>query len=218
MSASPLTVLVAGAHGRIGQRLVRRLAESGHRPRGLIRKPEQAARIEELGGEPVVADLEADGFDPAVVDGADAIVFTAGAGAGSGDARKETMDYGGAARLVDAAEARGVPRFVIVSAMGAADPESAPEAMRPYQRAKGKADDRVRASALEWTVVRPGGLTDHPGRGTVDVAPELGRGGEVSRDDVAEVILAALEGPAAVRASFDLLEGGTPIREALADL
>ena len=107
MSASPLTVLVAGAHRRSGQRLVRRLAESGHPPRGLIRQPEQAARIEELGGEPVVADLEADGFDPAVVDGADAIVH-GGRGAGSGDARKETMDYGGAARLVDAAEARGV--------------------------------------------------------------------------------------------------------------
>ena len=218
MSASPLTVLVAGAHGKIGQRLVRRLAEAGHRPRGLIRNPEQVARIEELGGEPVVADLEAQDFDPAVVDGADAIVFAAGAGAGSGDARKETMDYGGAARLVDAAEAHGVPRFVIVSSMGAADPESAPEAMRPYQRAKGKADDRVRASALEWTVIRPGGLTDHPGRGTVEVAPELGGGDQVSRDDVAEVILVALEGPAAVRASFDLLEGDTPIREALAGL
>jgi nucleoside-diphosphate-sugar epimerase len=214
VSASGLTVLVAGAHGKIGQRLVRRLADEGHRPRGLVRKPEQAARIEELGGEPVVADLEVD-FDPATVDGADAIVFTAGAGPGSGDARKETMDYGGAAKLVDAAEARGVPRFVIVSSMGAGDPEAAPEAMRPYQRAKGKADERVRASGLDWTVVRPGGLTDDPGRGTVDVAPELRRRGQVSRDDVAEVIVVVLAEPATVGKTFELLEGDTPIREAL---
>jgi nucleoside-diphosphate-sugar epimerase len=214
VTAPGLTVLVAGAHGKIGQRLVRRLREAGHRPRGLVRKPEQAARIEELGGDPVVADLEAD-FDPKTADGADAIVFTAGAGPGSGDARKETMDYGGAATLVDAARARGVQRFVIVSSMGAGDPEAGPEAMRPYLRAKARADEHVRSSGLDWTIVRPGGLTDDPGRGTVDAAESLGRRGQVTRDDVAEAIVVALEEPATVGKTFELLEGDVPIREAL---
>ena len=210
-------MLVAGAHGKIGQRLVRRLAESGHRARGLVRRAEQAARIEELGGEPVVVDLEG-AVDHGVVDGADAIVFTAGAGPGSGDARKETMDLGGLVKLVEAAEARGVRRFVVVSAMGAADPDAGAEPMRPYLRAKARADERLRASSLDWTVVRPGGLTDDPGRGTVDVAESLGRRGQVTRDDVAEVLVAVLEEPATVGRTFDLLEGDVPIREALRSL
>jgi uncharacterized protein YbjT (DUF2867 family) len=214
VSAPGLTVLVAGAHGKIGQRLVRRLAEAGHLPRGLVRRPEQAATIEGLGGEPVVVDLEGP-VDPAVVDGADAVVFTAGAGPGSGDARKETMDYGGVAKLVEAAEARGVRRFVVVSAMGAADPEAGSEAMLPYLRAKARADERVRGSVLDWTIVRPGGLTDDPGRGTVDAAAQLGRQGRVTRDDVAEVLVAVLEEPATVGRTFDLLEGDVPVREAL---
>jgi nucleoside-diphosphate-sugar epimerase len=214
VSGPALAVLVAGAHGKIGQRLVRRLAAAGHRPSGLVRRPEQARRIEELGGRPVVVDLEGE-VDPGVVDGADAVVFTAGAGPGSGAARKETMDYGGAAKLVDAAEARGVPRFVIVSSIGAEDPEGGSEAMRPYLRAKARADERVRASALDWTIVRPGSLTDDPGRGTVAAAEHLGRHGRIARDDVAEVIVAALEEPATSRKAFEVLEGDMPVREAL---
>jgi nucleoside-diphosphate-sugar epimerase len=208
------TVLVAGAHGKIGQRLVRLLAEAGHRPLGLVRRVEQSARIVQLGGEPVVADLEQQ-IDPSVVEGADAIVFTAGAGPGSGAARKQTMDLGGAVRLIDAAEARGVPRYVIVSSLGAADPEAAPEAMRPYQRAKAAADDRLRASSLEWTVVRPGGLTDDPGRGTIAAAASLGRRGDISRDDVAATLMVCLGEPGTAGKTFEVIQGDVPIAEAL---
>jgi uncharacterized protein YbjT (DUF2867 family) len=210
-------VIVAGAHGQIGQRLVRRLAGAGHRVRGVVRREGQAGRIEELGGEPLVVDLEGE-VDPAIVDGAEAIVFTAGAGPGSGAERKRTLDYGGAVKLIVAAEARGVRRYVMVSAMGAADPEAGPERMRPYLRAKAAADERLAESGLDWTIVRPGVLTVEPGRGTVDVAESLGRRDEVSRDDVAEVLAVCLEDGAAVRRTFEVLGGATPVREALRGL
>jgi uncharacterized protein YbjT (DUF2867 family) len=207
-------VIVAGAHGNIGQRLVRRLAGAGHHARGLVRREEQAGRIEELGGQAVVADLEAE-LDPAVVDGADAIVFTAGAGPGSGPERKQTLDYGGAVKLIEVAEARGVSRYVMVSAMGAADPEAGPEKMLPYLRAKAGADERLAQSSLAWTIVRPGVLTDEPGQGTVEAAERIGRRGEISRDDVAEALAVCLEESAVVRRTFELLAGPTPVREAL---
>jgi uncharacterized protein YbjT (DUF2867 family) len=207
-------VIVAGAHGQIGQRLVRRLAGAGHRVRGLVRREQQAARIEELGGEPLVVDLEGE-VDPAIGDDAEAMVFTAGAGPGSGAERKRTLDYGGAVKLIEAAEARGVPRYVMVSAMGAANPEAGPESMLPYLRAKAAADERLVKSALDWTIVRPGVLTDEPGRGTVDAAERLGRRDEIPRDDVAEVLVACLEEPATSRRTFEVLSGPTPVREAL---
>ena len=100
---------------------------------------------------------------------AQAIVFAAGAGPGSGPERKRTVDWGGALKLIDAARELGVARYVIVSSMGMADVEHAPEAMRPYMQAKKEADDALMASGLDWTVVRPGRLTDAPGTGTVDV-------------------------------------------------
>lgn len=212
-----MDVLVAGAHGKIGQRLVRRLADAGHTARGLIRKPEQAARIEELGGTAVVADLEAD-FDPRLVTGADAIVFAAGAGPGSGAARKETMDLGGAVKLIDAAREHGVHRYVIVSSFGAGDPEGGAESMRPYMSAKARADEALATSGLDYTIVRPGGLTDEPGRGTVSAAPSLGGGGQITRDDVAETVLACLEDPRTIGQTFELFQGDVPIREALAQL
>ncbi|MGI8596321.1 MAG: SDR family oxidoreductase, partial [Thermoleophilaceae bacterium] len=154
-----MNVLIAGANGKIARRLARVLRDGGHEVRGIIRSPEQADSIRELGAEPVILDLEQE-VDWAVADGSDAIVFAAGAGPGSDPERKQTMDLCGAVKLVDAAEAEGVGRFVMVSAMGAADPESGPEKMQPYLRAKAAADERLAASSLDWTIVRPGSLTD----------------------------------------------------------
>lgn len=209
-----MEVIVAGGHGKIGLRLLRLLAGAGHTARGMIRDPAQVDDLEAAGAAPVVCDLEAE--DPGAHLGqADAIVFAAGAGPGSGDARKQTVDLGGAVKLVEAAERLGVGRFVMVSAMGAGDPEAGPESMRPYLRAKGEADRILAASRLEWTVVRPGALTDAPGTGRVAVAPSLLRRGEVTRDDVALVLLEVLQGPAAIRVGFDLLAGHDPVREAL---
>ncbi len=213
-----MNVLIAGANGKVARRLARVLRDGGHEVRGIIRSPEQADSIRELGAEPVILDLEQE-VDWSVADGSDAIVFAAGAGPGSDPERKQTMDLGGAVKLVDSAEAQGVGRFVMVSAMGAADPESGPEKMQPYLRAKAAADERLAASSLDWTIVRPGSLTDEAPTGLVDVGvPSLGRRGEITRDDVAAVLAACLELDATVGKTFEVLGGETEIRKALGEL
>jgi uncharacterized protein YbjT (DUF2867 family) len=165
-----MDILVAGGHGQVALRLLKILADQGHRARGIIRKPEQAADLEAVGAVPVLGDLENDDSLAGYVRGADAVVFAAGAGPGSGAARKKTVDLGGAVKLADAAKAEGVRRYVMVSSIGADRPESAGDAMRPYLEAKAQADDYVRASGLDWTIVRPGSLTDEPGTGRVRVS------------------------------------------------
>jgi uncharacterized protein YbjT (DUF2867 family) len=152
------------------------------------------------------------------VDGADAVVFAAGAGPGSGPERKRTVDLGGAVKLLEAARRTGARRYLIVSSIGAGNPAAGPEAMRPYLEAKSEADAAVSASDLDWTIVRPGGLTDDPGTGMVEAAASLGRRGSITRDDVAAVLAACLDEPRTVHATFELLQGATPIPEALASL
>ena len=216
-----MRVLIAGAHGKTARRLTRMLVAEGHEVRGLVRKEEQTEDVASDGAEPVLVDLEAEDVSGGVgdaVQGCDAIVFAAGAGPGSGDARKETMDYGGAAKLVEAAEDRGVRRYLMLSAMGAADPEEGPEGMRPYLRAKARADERLAQSGLDYTIIRPGGLTEDEGTGHIDAAENLGRRGEIPREDVASTFAAALQDHDTYRKTFDILSGDTPIPEALARL
>jgi nucleoside-diphosphate-sugar epimerase len=209
-----MEVLVAGGHGQIARLLLRQLAQGGHRARGLIRNPDHAAELEQLGAEPVLCDLEHDDVRQHIGT-AQAIVFAAGAGPGSGPERKRTVDYGGAVKLIEAARELGVERYVMVSAMGTADVEHADEAMRPYLEAKRDADEALMRSGLDWTVVRPGRLTDEPATGRVDASPGLGRRGEVPRADVADALVVALEEPATIHKAFDLLSGTTPVRDAL---
>jgi uncharacterized protein YbjT (DUF2867 family) len=210
-------VVIAGGHGQIALLLERRLAAAGHRVRGLVRNPDHAHDLEAAGAEAVAADLEAlDDLGP-YVEGADAVVFAAGAGPGSGAARKRTVDLGGAVKLAEAARAAGVRRYLMVSAMGAADPGAGSEAMQPYLEAKAQADAAVASSGLDFTIVRPGGLTDEPGRGRVAIAERLARG-SVPRDDVAAVLAACLDEPRTVGRSFDLVSGDTPIADALRSL
>ena len=212
--ATRMEVLVAGGHGQIALRLLKLLSERGHRGRGLIRNPDHAADLQAVGAEPVLCDLESDDPRPHI-GAADAIVFAAGAGPGSGPERKRTVDLGAAVKLIEAAQELGVGRYVMVSAMGTKDVESASEAMRPYIQAKKEADDALMASGLDWTVVRPGRLTDDPGTGTIDAARVLARYGEITRDDTALVLLETLERPALARVDFDVLGGPTPVGEAL---
>jgi uncharacterized protein YbjT (DUF2867 family) len=209
-----MDVLVAGGHGQIALRLLRLLADRGDHARGLIRNPDHAPDLERAGAVPVLCDLENDDVLPHV-GAAEAIVFAAGAGPGSGAERKRTVDLGGAVKLVEAAKELGVLRHVIVSSMGADDPEGAPEAMRPYQRAKAEADAAVRDSGLDWTIVRPGHLTDEPGSGRVDAQPRLGRSGDVPRDDVAAVLAEVLRAPNTVGVTFELLAGEVPVADAV---
>lgn len=213
-----MRILIAGAHGKTARRLARMLVGEGHEVRGLVRKEEQMGDVEADGAEPVLVDLEAEEVAGGVgeaVEGCDAIVFAAGAGPGSGDERKETMDYGGAAKLVEAAEERGVGRYLMLSAMGAGDPEGGPETMRPYLRAKARADRLLEGSSLDYTVIRPGSLTEDEGTGTIEAAEKLDRRGEIPREDVARTFAAALEDENTYHKTFDILAGETPIHEAL---
>jgi nucleoside-diphosphate-sugar epimerase len=212
-----MDVLIAGGHGKIARRLIRILASDGHTARALIRSDDQAADIEGDGGVPVLCDLERDDVTPHV-GGADAIVFAAGAGPGSGAERKRTVDFGAAVKCVEAAEQLGVARFVIVSSIGAQDPEAGPESMRPYLRAKAEADARVVASTLDWTIVRPGSLEDGPGTGLVDVSTTLGRRGSVPRDDVALVLAETLRESGTIGLTFEVFSGETQAREAVQGL
>ncbi|HEX6710146.1 MAG TPA: SDR family oxidoreductase [Rubrobacter sp.] len=216
-----MRVLIAGAHGKTARRLVRMLVEEGHEVRGLVRKEEQTEDVEADGAEPVLVDLEEEEVEGAVgraVEGCDAIVFAAGAGPGSGAARKETMDYGGAAKLVDAAEERGVRRYLMLSSMGAGEPEGGSEAMQPYLFAKARADERLQESDLDYTIIRPGSLTEEEGAGRIEAAEVLGRRGEIPREDVARTFAVALESENTYHKTFEILSGETPIPEAIARL
>src|SRR4051812_9916023 len=212
-----MDVLVAGGHGKVALRLLRLLAEGGHEARGIIRNPDHAADLEAIGAHPVVLDMEGDADLGTAVRGADAVVFAAGAGPGSGPARKRTVDLGAAVKLADAAKLQGVSRYVMVSSIGAHQPDvNSP--MRAYLEAKAEADEYLRASGLDWTIVRPGSLTDGPGTGRVLVSTELGGRGVVTRDDVAAVLLATLSAPNTIGVTFELFAGDTPIAEAVRSL
>src|SRR3954453_10232410 len=207
-----MDVLVAGGHGQVARRLLRLLARNGDNARGLIRKPDHAPDLQSDGAHPVLCDLEHDDVRPHV-GGADAIVFAAGAGPGSGDARKQTMDLGGAVKCIEAARELGVERFLMVSSMGTLeiDPDSP---MRIYLEAKRDAALALQDSGLRWTIVRPGGLTNDPGTGSVALAQRLPFG-QITRDDVAAVLYACLSADNTVHGAFDLLNGPDPIETAV---
>ncbi|MEU6958512.1 SDR family oxidoreductase [Streptomyces chrestomyceticus] len=214
-----MRIVIAGGHGQIALRLERLLAGRGDEVAGIIRRPEQAGDLLSAGAEPVVCDLEtATVADVARhLEGADAAVFAAGAGPGSGIERKETVDRGAASLFANAAEAAGVRRFVVVSSMGAdtEPPAGTDEVFAAYLRAKGAADADVRARpGLDWTILRPGRLTDEPGTGLVRLAESTGRA-EVTRDDVAAVLAALLDEPRTIGRTLELIGGDTPVEEAV---
>jgi uncharacterized protein YbjT (DUF2867 family) len=213
-----MDVLVAGGHGKVALRLLGLLAAKGYRARGLIRNPGQAADLEALGAVAVLGDLEADADLAGYVQGADVVVFAAGAGPGSGPERKRTVDLGGAVKLADAARAVGVPRYVMVSSIGADRPQAVSGGMRPYLEAKAEADQYLMASGLDYTIVRPGSLTDDPGTGRVRVSRELGGRGEVPRDDVAAVIAEVLDAPNTIGVTFEVFSGHVSVAEAVRSL
>ena len=214
-----MRVVIAGGHGKIALLLERMLSENGDEAVGVVRNPDHVADVEATGAQAHVLDLEKATVEElaAVVASADAVVFAAGGGPGSGAARKETVDKAAAILLADAAEQAGVRRYVMVSSMGTdrADPTS-DDVFQVYLRAKKAADENVAARDLDWTIVRPGRLTDDAGTGRVRVGA-LERG-EIPRADVAATLLAALRSSGTVGKTFDVLAGDTPVEEALASL
>lgn len=211
-----MTVAVAGAHGQIALRLTRLLIERGEHVVGLIRNPDHAADVGAVGASPVVCDLEQASVEQiaAAIEGADAVVFAAGAGPGSGAERKLTMDRDGAVKLLDAATANGIQRYSIVSAVGAERPPDGEDVFSLYLRAKAEADDAVRASDRDWTILRPGGLTDEPGMGHVRIDSEPFRG-SIPRDDVAGVLARLLPDPRSFGRVLYVNGGAEPIEQAL---
>jgi len=228
-----MRIVVAGAHGKIARSLNRELSRDGHTVIGLIRNPEQSADLLLDGADPVVLDLENSSVDAVaqVLAGADAAVFAAGAGAGSGDARKSSVDLGASVLLADAAEAAGVRRFVQISSTGAdlvrhgATPAGVPADFVAYLQAKLGAEEDLIGRDLAWTIVRPGALTDDEATGTVRlertgpdengaVQPETQ--GSIPRADVAAVLAELLRTGAGDRTVLHLISGPTPVTEAVA--
>ncbi|MBV9804690.1 MAG: NAD(P)H-binding protein [Solirubrobacterales bacterium] len=214
-----MLVGIAGAHGKIAMRLIPRLVARGDSVIGLIRNPDHAAEVQGWGAEPVVCDLERSSIEEiaAAVGRAEAVVFAAGAGPGSGAERKLTMDRDGAIKLLEATAERGAP-YVIVSSVGAENPPAPSDdedVFSVYTRAKAEADTAVQASDRDWTIIRPGRLTDGPGTGRVRIAVDPFRG-EVARDDVAALLDAVLHDPRASHRILYVNGGEEPLEQALA--
>ena len=212
-----MDVVLAGGHGRIGLRLLRLLADRRHRARGLIRNPDHAIELDNVGAESVLCDLEERDDISDCVRGADAVVFAAGAGPGSGPERKRTVDYGGAVKLIDAAKENGIDRYLMVSAIKVDRPQEWPEPMVPYYQAKRDADEALMRSGLTYTIVRPGSLTDDAGTGLVEIGYGL-ESGEIPRDDVAATLLFALDAVNTYGQAFDVVSGDDPVEDAVRNL
>jgi len=212
-----MRILVVGANGHTGRRIVDRLRAGPHEPIAMVRDPNHVAHFEQMEVRTVVADLEKP-LDPALeASAAEALIFAAGSGSKTGPDKTLAVDRDGAVRSIAAMEAVGLRRYIMLSALGA-DPERQGSPIAHYLRAKGIADEHLRRSDLDYTVVRPGRLTFDEPTGKVDLAPDLDSGGSISRDDVAAVVVACLDMESTVRKSFDLLAGPTPIADALARL
>lgn len=210
-----MNVAVIGASGGIGRRLVPQLVEAGHETVGVVRSRDPFDQIREAGGEPRLGDLEGE-FAPAV-EGAEAVVFTAGSGGSTGWDKTIMVDLWGAKRAVDVCIDQDIDRFVMISARGAAAPQAGREPLRPYLVAKYFADEYLRRSPLAETILRPTRLTDEPGTGLITsfFEPILKRGESISRADVAQAVVACLDEDATVGHAIELYVGDTPIEEAI---
>ena len=214
-----MRVVIAGGHGKIALLLERLLAGRGDQAVALVRNPAHVADVQKAGAEAVVCDLEAATAHEVagLLTGADAVVFAAGAGPGSGAARKDSVDRAASVLMADAAGQAGVGRFVQISSMGAGQPPQpgSDEVWAAYITAKTAAEDDLRSRALDWTIVRPGGLTDAPATGRVRLAAPPVPRGTVPRADVAAVIAALLDEPGTRHQTLELVSGDTPVEVAV---
>lgn len=212
-----MRIVIAGGHGQIARQLGRLVAEAGHDAVGLVRDPAHVPELAEDGISATVVDLESTDLTEMTeaVRGADAVVFAAGGGADGNAARKETVDKGAAVLLADAAAEAGVRRYVMISSMGQDRiEEDSEEVFQVYLRAKRDADAHLRGTDLDWTIVKPGKLTDDVPTGRVAIA-EHGDYGSVTRADVAHVLAEVLETDSTIGKTFDVVGGETPIAEAV---
>lgn len=211
-------VAIVGAHGQIGKLIIKHLRAQGLEAIGIVRKPEQLSQMEALGADPVLVDIENASAQELAngLKGADAVVFAAGAGGGSTAERKQTVDYAGSVLLAQAAQLAGIRRYVQISAIGVDDPlkPDTDPVWKAYVEAKRDADIELRKSGLDWTIIRPGPLTDDAATGLITLNEHAGRG-EVTREDVALVVVAVLQTPSSTGKQWELRGGDTPVRDAV---
>ncbi len=209
-----MDIVIAGGHGRLAMLLHPLLVGRGHKVRGLIRDPHQAGDLVAVGVEPAFCDLERENDISYAVGPADAVIFAAGSGPGADPARKRTMDRDGAIKLIIAAKANGIRRYLMISTFHADRPRGS-EIFQTYMRAKAEADAVLRASGLDHTIIRPGRLTYDPGTGGINLAPWL-KGADIPRADVAALLAACLDDDRSIGGLWEATGGPTPINQAIA--
>jgi uncharacterized protein YbjT (DUF2867 family) len=212
-------VAIIGGHGKVALRLSALLTHKGYSVTSFFRKPEQAEDVRQTGANPVVLDVEESSTDEIAqhIEGHDALVWSAGAGGGN-PARTYAVDRDAAIRSMDAAEQAGVDRYIMVSYLGSSLQHDIPEddPFFPYAEAKAAADDYLRKSELDWTILGPGRLTLEEPSGRIAVDPDIEETGrETSRGNVARVAAAVLNEPQTIRTTIDFIDGETPIEEAV---
>lgn len=212
-------IAIVGGHGKIARLLIPLLVDAGHQPVALVRNPDYTAELEGLGAEVGILDIEQDTVDAfaAAFKGADAVVFAAGGGADGNIERKRTVDLGGSVKSIAAATGAGIQRFIQISAIAVDNPvaDDAGDTWVAYVNAKRDADIALRDSTLDWTIVRPGGLTDDSPAGQIELAETVERG-KIPRADVAALIVTALDNAATIGKQWEVVGGSTPIDEAVA--
>lgn len=210
-------ILIVGAHGSTGKRIIEILNNSqSFEPVAMIRKEEQKTIFEDMEVQWVLADLEQEDLSPAL-EGIEKVIFAAGSGSNTGPEKTTEVDEKGAIKIIDAAKKAKVKKFIMLSAMGADEP-SKHKKLEHYLNAKAAADQHLRDSGLDYTIVRPGALTDDMGMGKVKLAEKLGGSGEISRDDVAFLLIMSLADPLVKNMTFEAVEGEEPIKSAMIEL
>ena len=209
-------VLVVGATGHTGKRVIEILNNSNtFEPYAMIRKEDQRQMFEDMDVETVLADLEKDVTE--TVQGMDKVIFAAGSGGKTGEDKTIAIDQNGAIKMIDAAKQAKVKKFVMLSSMGADNPEANKDLM-VYLEAKNKADEHLKSSGLTYTILRPGALTDDLGLAKVKLAEKLNETGEISRDDVAFLLVMSLADPLVKNKTIEALEGKESIKNAIIEL
>ena len=212
-------IAIVGGNGKIARHVIAQLAADGHQPVALVRNPAYKHDLEQLGAHVSMLDIEQDEvhhFAAAFAE-CDAVVFSAGGGPDGNIDRKRTVDLGGSLKSIEAARQAGIDRFVQISAINVDRPvpDDAQPVWRAYVEAKRDADAALRDSGLDWTILRPGRLTDDDGTGLVNLGEDVGHG-EIPRADVAAVVVAVLDNPASIGRQWNLVGGQTPVDEAVA--
>ncbi|OAD90308.1 NAD-dependent dehydratase [Aequorivita soesokkakensis] len=202
-------ILVAGANGTTGKKIISILKDSNkYEPIAMVRKEEQISQFKNDGVETILADLENDVSK--TTNGIDKVIFAAG----SGGKKVKEVDQEGAKKLMDAAKSKGVKKFVMLSSMGADNPEEADE-IQEYLKAKHNADEYLKQLGIEYSIVRPGSLNNENGKGKIELDNKLNKRGEIPRRDVAETLVGALDDAVARNKTFEILEGDVYIKAAL---